>query len=218
MQKGAFISFEGGEGAGKSSLIQYLSKFLQGKGFSVICTREPGGTSLGEKIRQLLLNVNSEITIGSTGELLLFLASRSQHLEEIILPALAQSKIVLCDRFNDSTVAYQGVGRGLGRDYVYDFCQKACHHKNPDLTLLLDVPVEIGLKRILKVHKQEVTEGNVDRIESEDLKFHEKVRQAFLYSAKIEPDRFAIIDASKNQEEVFKEATKVITTKLGCNV
>ncbi len=213
LKKGLFITFEGGEGAGKSSLIAAIAKLFESKGITVRCTREPGGTPLGESIRRLLLESKENVLIDSTAELFLFLASRSQHLEEVILPSIENGWVVLCDRFNDSTIAYQGSARGLGVEYVQKLCQLACHGREPDMTLLLDVPVEVGLKRTRAAHKENAAEGMVDRIESEAMTFHQKVRDALLMRAKQDPQRCVIIDASQSQEAVLKSAISSLSDR-----
>lgn len=214
MRKSLFITLEGGEGVGKSSLVPRLAAFFEQRGTQVLCTREPGGTLLGEAIRRLLLEVKKDVRIYSTAELFLFLAARSQHLDELIMPALEQGKVVLCDRFNDSTIAYQGIARGLGGEYVADLCKKACRGKEPDLTLLLDAPVQIGLQRTRNVHKENAAAGSMDRIEAETVAFHEAVRQALLKCAEKEPGRFIVIDASKTQDEVCSSAINLILQRL----
>lgn len=193
----SFITFEGGEGSGKSTLIARLAEVLTGEGYQTISTREPGGTALGEKIRELLLN-KSTISIVPQAESLLFLTSRVAQIEEVIKPALAQGKIVLCDRFNDSTIAYQGVARGLGFDKIEKLTRLVCEGCVPDLTFFLDVDPLIGLKRAQKARDQ-------DRMESEALLFHQKVREGYHQIARKEKARFQVIDASQSKEEVFKE-------------
>lgn len=204
-KKGLFFTFEGGEGAGKTTLIEEVSRSLAEKGFSVLKTREPGGTKLGEHVRELLLQQNGPVSPYS--ELCLFLASRAQHIMEVILPALNAGKIVLCDRFNDSSVAYQGGARELGVKQVEKFCSFISDELKPNLTLYLDLDPEVGLKRAANV-------GKHDRIESEALEFHKKIREAFLEIQRNEPKRFIIIDASKTPETVFLEAMKTITYVL----
>ncbi|MBA3816119.1 MAG: dTMP kinase [Parachlamydiaceae bacterium] len=208
-----FITFEGGEGAGKTTLMNYLQNQLEFWGYSVTRTREPGGTLLGEQIRNLLLS-HIDMPICGKSELYLFLAVRAQHIEEVIAPALSRGKIVMCDRFNDSTIAYQGVGRGLGIEYVKEICLSACGDILPDLTLYLDVdPIE-GLARTKRTHKENAASGNVDRIEAEQLQFHRDVRQAFIDLSKAEPERLFIIDANQIQSKVFATAKKMLEAKF----
>lgn len=204
-----FITIEGGEGAGKSSLMEVLVKAYSAKGETVIKTREPGGTELGNGIRQWLLS-HSNLKIDSKAELLLFLAARAQHIDEVIQPALDSGKIVLCDRFNDSTIAYQGMGRGLGVDYVRALCLQVCGKTLPDLTFYLDVDPVVGLQRTKALSKENAGAGQVDRIESEKLAFHQQVRQAFIQFAKEEPGRFAVLDANQPQNKVIAQALSVL--------
>lgn len=203
--KGYFISLEGGEGAGKSSLLRHLERWLFEQGYSVIVTREPGGTALSETIRSWLLKNKDSIKIGNRSELLLFLAARAQHIQEVILPALQNGKIVLCDRFNDSTIAYQGAARGLGIEHVKTLCELVCGSVQPQLTFLLDVAPEVGLARSRSLQK-ETTVGELDRIEAESLAFHQKIRDAFMLLATEDPLRFSVIDAHRPQEEVQRKA------------
>lgn len=196
--RGVLITFEGGDGAGKSTLMKGLHHLLEERGESVISTRAPGGTFVGEKIRSLLLE--KENRLSDRCELFLFLADRAQHMQEVIFPALAEGKIVLCDRFNDSTLAYQGLARELDLSLVHSFCQFATEGKEPDLTFYLDLSPEIGLQRTL--HKT----GEKDRMESEPLAFHEKIRQAFLHIAQKEPQRVRVLDATKSPEILLQQA------------
>lgn len=209
-----FITFEGGEGAGKTTLIQQVEKELIQRGFEVIKTREPGGSKLGNYIRQWLLDRDADITVGNQAELLLFLAARMQHIEELIKPALEQGKVVLCDRFNDSTIAYQGEARGLGFDRVKDLCEFVTSEVKPDLTFFLDVDPETGLSRTKKAHKENAKAGDVDRIEAEALDFHKKVQKGFHKLAQEDPRRFHILDANKSQPEVFKQMMQSLETIL----
>lgn len=199
MRKGLFITFEGGEGAGKTTLIEEIAKQLEEAGKSVLKTREPGGTKLGEHIRSILLDHKDPVS--PYAELSLFLASRAQHVIEVIAPALKEGKIVLCDRFNDSSVAYQGAARGLGMEEVSEFCKFISQGVVPNLTLYLDIDPKVGLARAAKSRKQ-------DRIESETLRFHEKIREAFLEIHKKDPERFQLLDANLSAKAVFEEAMK----------
>jgi dTMP kinase len=196
--EGFFITFEGGEGGGKSTVLQALYDFLSSKGFNIITTREPGGVLLSEEIRLLLLE-KEQLKIDKRAELLLFLAARAQHVHELILPYLKKGYIVLCDRFNDSSIAYQGIARGLGEETVRAIADFSSFSLKPNLTLLFDIDPKVGLKRTLNL-------GRFDRIENEQLEFHEKVRQAYLELAKKEPDRIIILDASKDKELVIEQA------------
>lgn len=201
MEKGKalFITFEGGEGAGKTTLIDRLAKQFP----SVLQTREPGGTLLSEKIRALLLE-NHNAPISSQAELLLFLAARAQHLQEKIIPALREGTTVLCDRFNESTIVYQGIARGLGKKYVQDLCNLSCGNPSADLTFYLDVPPEIGLKRASD------RDTETDRIGSETLAFHNRVREGFLLLAKENP-RIKVIDATQSADHVYKQVLKELS-------
>jgi dTMP kinase len=206
-KKGVFITFEGGDGAGKTTLIDKIYQSLEKNGCNSIKTRAPGGTDLGQEIRHLLLE-KKDALLSKRSELLLFLADRAQHVDELIVPALSSGKIVLCDRFNDSTIAYQGGARGFNEKLVRDLCNFACGGLQPDLTLYLDLDPKIGFQRNQNAGLAK------DRIESETLKFHQKIRQAFKLIAKKEPKRFIIIDASKSPEEVFNQAKLKIDALL----
>lgn len=214
--KGYFITLEGGEGAGKSSLLKSLAAYLEQRGYEVVQTREPGGSSLGETIRHWLLVNQDSDPIGHQAELLLFLAARSQHIEELIRPALAAGKIVLCDRFNDSTIAYQGAARGLDNKYVEQLCRLVCGEIEPQLTLFLDVDPEIGLQRTRLLTKEQAAAGQLDRIEVEALGFHQSVQKAFQALAKHNSQRICRLNANFPQEEVFKEAVRLIEERLSC--
>lgn len=211
MRKGRFITFEGGEGAGKTTLIQSLAEALSAQGYQVVITREPGGSPLGEKIRSLVLEKDAEVKISSKAELLLFLAARAQHLEEVIMPALKAGKIVLCDRFNDSTVAYQGGARGMGIDYVQNLCNAVCQDVCPDLTFYLDIEPSLGLARAASC---EARQGHIDRIESEKLRFHENVRAAFHSLVSRYPERIHVLDAERSAKKVLEEAMVALQERL----
>lgn len=208
--KGFFITIEGGEGSGKSTLLNQISETLTSRGLEVVKTREPGGTKLGETIRGWLLNPDVDHSIGSQAELLLFLAARAQHIEELIRPSLEAGKVVLCDRFNDSTIAYQGAARNLDTKYVQRLCHMVCGNIEPQLTLFLDVDPKVGLLRSQKLDKEHASSGQFDRIEAEKIEFHERVLEAFRALAKREPFRIYRIDANKTKEAVFKEAMRAI--------
>jgi len=199
VNRGVLITFEGGEGAGKTTLIDKIEAWLLQKDLPLFRTREPGGTHLGEQIRQILLQTTDPLSPYT--ELALFLASRAQHIEERIIPALKAGKIVLCDRFNDSSIAYQGSGRGLGLEKVDEVCTFFSQGLKPDLTLYLDIDPEIGLSRILR---------GKDRIEVEKLSFHQKIREGYHFLRERYPKRFHLLDASKKPEEVFRAALKLI--------
>jgi dTMP kinase len=203
--QGLFITFEGGEGAGKTTLIEEISRALISKGLSVLKTREPGGTKLGENIRTLLLHHTDPVS--PYAELCLFLASRAQHILEVIGPALEEGKVVLCDRFNDSSVAYQGAARGLGMEKVGEFCEFVSQGLKPHLTLYLDLSPELGLIRAAKARKQ-------DRIESETILFHHRIREAYISIHQADQHRFRLINATMPPERVFQEAMKLIQALL----
>jgi len=210
LDKGCFITFEGGEGAGKSSLIEEIKRNLSIRNYLFISTREPGGCRLSEEIRKLLLEFDQE-RYSSRAELCLFLASRAQHVKAVIKPALEDNKIVLCDRFNDSTIAYQGYARGLGIEPVEKFCDFICNGLTPNLTLFLDIDPEIGLKRI---SRQANTDTGLDRLEQEKMAFHKKVREGYLFISQKYPKRFKVIDASKSKEHVLTEGMKYLNEAL----
>ncbi|MFD2641045.1 dTMP kinase [Pseudomonas japonica] len=186
---GLFITLEGPEGAGKSTNRDYLAGHLRDRGLDVLLTREPGGTPLAERIRELLLAPSDEKMDADT-ELLLVFAARAQHLAEVIRPALARGAVVLCDRFTDATYAYQGGGRGLGVERIATLERFVQGGLQPDLTLLFDLPVEVGLSRA-------AARGRLDRFEQEGQAFFEAVRQAYLDRAKADPQRYRLIDAAQ---------------------
>jgi dTMP kinase len=204
--KGHFITFEGGDGAGKSSLIISLHAALIEKGLKVIQTRAPGGTEPGKVIRELILQPQEPVVPKS--ELFLCLADRAQHVEKVIKPSLEDGAFVLCDRYNDSTAAYQGGARGFGLEEVKHLCDFATDGLQPSLTLYLDIDPEIGLERI------KAATGRKDQIEQETIEFHTKIREVFHTIARKNPERFRIIDASRLREEVFAEALKLIDDNI----
>ena len=208
-----FITFEGGDGSGKTTQLKVLASYLTARGKSCISTREPGGTSLGKLIRQVLLEVGSQ-PITSPTELFLYLADRAQHIDEVVLPALEQGKIVLCDRHTDSTLAYQGYGRGIDLGLLRSLNDIASRGIQPDLTLLFDCPVEIGLSRTAQRQSQTVSGRNEDRFEKEKIEFHERVRRGFLELARAEPQRFRIIDATRTVEEIAQDIKHIVDREL----
>lgn len=191
---GKFITIEGGEGVGKSSNIAFILSYLKNKNIDVVSTREPGGTEISEKIRDLLLDAKNKAMASDT-ELLLMFAARAQHLEELIKPSLSQNKWVLCDRFTDATYAYQGGGRGISMQRIAELENWVQGDLRPDLTILLDVSIEIGMQRASE-------RSEPDRIEQEKNNFFESVRQTYLQMAKDSPQRYRVIDASQNLEAV----------------
>jgi len=202
--KGLFISFEGIEGTGKTIQSKLLYEHFKKTGYTVILTEEPGGTRIGLKIRDVLLSVeNKEIT--PVTELLLYNASRAQHLKEVILPALNEGGIVITDRFSDSTVAYQGYGRGIDLKLIDSLERMVTEGLKPDITLLLDLDAETGLLRNKGINK-------TDRLELEDLKFHKKVRDGYLQIAAREPERIKLIDGSGSIEEIQRKIIDIVTS------
>jgi dTMP kinase len=208
-----FITFEGGDGSGKTTQLKALESYLAARGKSCLSTREPGGTSLGEHIRQVLLEVGQQ-PITSATELFLYLADRAQHIYEVIVPAFAQGKIVLCDRHTDSTLAYQGYGRGIDLGLLRSLNDIASQGIKPDLTLLFDCPVEIGLSRTAQRQSKTTLERSEDRLEREKIEFHKRIRAGFLELARAEPPRFRIIDAAGSVEEVAQEIKNIIDREL----
>lgn len=206
LNRGMFISIEGIEGVGKSSNIAHLRTHLEAAGRKVLTTREPGGTPGAERIRELLLHGDDE-PIPGIAELLLMFASRSLHVENVIKPALAAGTWVVCDRFTDATRAYQGAGRGLSMDVIDELADWVHSDANPDLTFLLDAPVDIGMARVSQ-------RGKKDRFESELTDFFSRVRAGYLALAKNSPDRFRVIDAAQPLDEVKSQIDQCMATFL----
>ncbi len=202
-----FITFEGPEGSGKTSVIEGVKHRLTQEGYDVLITREPGGVPIAEAIRNIILDVKNT-ALDPITEALLFAASRRQHVLEVIEPALAQGKVVLCDRYVDSSLAYQGVGRGLGVDTVFELNRFAIRDLLPSRTLFIDVPPKTGLDRIQQ------REGHLDRLDLESLTFHEKVYEGYRQLAQTYPDRIRIIDGLKPLEEVISDATRILLETL----
>jgi dTMP kinase len=210
-----FITFEGGDGTGKSTQLKALESYFHAQGRACVSTREPGGTALGKMIRQVLLEVGKQ-PIASPTELFLYLADRAQHVQEVILPAIDEGKIVLCDRYTDSTLAYQGYGRGIDLKLLRQLNEIANRGVEPDLTLLLDCPVELGLSRTVQRQSNAGSAGGrEDRFEREKVEFHEKVRAGFLAMARAEPARFRIIDASRPVEQVARQIQEIVDREIG---
>lgn len=203
---GRFITLEGGEGAGKSTQIEAVKAHLAGRGREVVATREPGGTEAGEEIRSLLVRGDKD-KWSPLSETLLLLAARADHLARVIRPALAAGKWVVCDRFFDSTRAYQGVAGGLGLETVGSLQEPVLGDSLPDLTLLLDIDPEKGLRR-------SANRGGEARFESKDLEYHTALRQAFLRFASEEPERIAVIDADRPVEAVGADIAAVLEARL----
>jgi dTMP kinase len=206
MMPGIFITIEGGEGAGKSTVMRRVAAWLEARGHRVVSTREPGGTELAEKLRAILLDRN---TVGLAGqaELLLMFAARAQHLAELIRPALERGDTVLCDRFTDATWAYQGGGRGLPREDIATLERLVHGDLQPRLTLLLDLPVEQGLRRAAR-------RGAADRFEKESAEFLERVRAAYLERAAAAPQRFVLVDAAGSVEAVWAQVERALEERF----
>lgn len=197
--QGLFITFEGPDGCGKTTQMKLLAEYFEKKGKEVVLTREPGGKGLGEKVREILLNYDGEVS--DRCESFLFLADRAQNIDIIVNPAVKEGKIVLCDRHIDSTVAYQGYGRGLSIDRINMLNNLATNGKKPDLTLVFDVDVETSMKRVGK---------EKDRMESAGIDFHNRVRKGYLELAKQEPKRIKVLDATKSIEEIHKDVINIL--------
>lgn len=211
-----FITFEGVEGAGKSTQISLLNSSLTEIGIKTLITKQPGGSILGEKIRKLILNPDEEDTPSALTELLLYIADRAHHVETVIRPALAENKVVICDRYTDSTLAYQGFARGFELETLENLNNIATGGLKPDLTFLLDLKPEDGLSRI----KNFRSDTKLDRLESEKIDFHQRVRNGFLRIAKKEPDRVILIDAFAAKEDlakkIFQKVREDLQTKSVC--
>ena len=203
-----FITLEGPEGSGKTTAVEATVKKLQEMGYEIVRTREPGGTPIAEQIRNVILD-KANTSMDERTEALLYAASRRQHLVEKVWPALKEGKIVICDRYLDSSLAYQGGARGLGIDEVLNVNLFATENTWPDLTLLFDIKPEVGLTRINANADREV-----NRLDLEKIDFHNKVRESFLALAKRFPERYVIIDASASREEVAKATMEAILSRL----
>lgn len=201
-QKGFFLSLEGGEGAGKSTQNRHIVEWLSARGKTVLETREPGGTVVSEQIRQVLLDTRNA-GLNPTAELLMMFAARSQLVHEVILPALEEGKVIVCDRFADASYAYQGGGRQLDIDTIAAVEKIVLDDLQPDLTLLFDIPVDAGMKRV-------AGRGAADRFEVESIRFFERVRQAYLDRARANPHRFRVIDASLGEQQVWQQVKTIL--------
>jgi dTMP kinase len=200
-----FITFEGVEGCGKSTQVKRLAEFLTARENQVLVTREPGGTPVAEKIRAILLDKENH-SLHFTTELLLYAASRAQHVQELILPALAAGKVVICDRFFDSTLAYQGYGRNIDGKLICQLNDLATQDLKPNITFVLDIPPEQGLGRI----RAKRGSGSLDRLELEGVDFHRRVRAGFLTLAQQEPERIKVVDGWQREDEVFNDIVKYL--------
>jgi dTMP kinase len=204
-----FITLEGGEGAGKTTQIVHLAGFLTQRGITSILTREPGGTAIGKRIRSVLLDPGHAGMAPAT-ELLLYMADRAEHIQSVIRPALAGGTSVLCDRFFDATIVYQGAARGLSAEWVGRLHDLLFGGVKPDLTLLLDLPPEAGLARARRQLEQGGRAGGEGRFEAEALDFHQRVRRGYLALADQEPERFRVIDAGRDEDRVRQDIQKAV--------
>lgn len=206
--RGLFITFEGNDGSGKSSVIETIKNELEKRGFDVLCSREPGGSKIAEKIRDVILDIDN-LGMDPKTEALLYAASRREHITKTIIPALEAGKIILCDRFLDSSLAYQGFARGIGIDEVYEMNRFATDDILPDLTILVNVKPEIGMERIKNNHR-----GELDRLEVEKMEFHQKVYQGFNLVKQKFSNRIVTINGEQSRENVKKDALEVVTRFL----
>lgn len=203
MKKGLFITFEGTDGCGKTTQIELLKRYLEKKGYKVVLTREPGAKGLGEKLREILLNYDGDVS--SNCESFLFLADRAQHIDMLIKPAIERGEVVLCDRHTDSTVAYQGYGRGLDLNQIKMLNDIATNGVKPDMTFVFDIDIETAQERVGKTK---------DRMESAGIEFFKRVRQGYLEIAKSEPERVKVLDATQTIETIANQVKEYIDTKL----
>ncbi|MCE5210718.1 MAG: dTMP kinase [Deltaproteobacteria bacterium] len=206
---GKLITFEGIEGSGKSTQIKLVAEYLSRKNVELVVTQEPSGTDIGRKIGSILFN-RGHGHLCAEAEMFLFCAARAQHVREIIMPALEQNKVVLCDRFSDATYAYQGFGRGLNQEFIRLMNDYSAMLLKPDLTLLFDLPVEIGLERATARNNKLKEPAATDRFERENMDFHRRIREGYLDILKREPQRFRLIDAGRDVEAIQKEVRRCI--------
>ena len=206
-KRGWFITFEGPEGSGKSTQLRALGKRLRGANRQAVETAEPGGTPIGMQIRRVLLDARNQ-ELSPTAELLLMFAARAQNVDQTILPALAAGCVVLCDRFTDSTLVYQGAARGLGAEVVYEVDRIACRGLVPDLTLIVDIDIEAGLARAQR--RNERTQDVETRLDEQSLEFHRKVRAAYHRLAEDEPKRVKLVDGSRDEAEVAADVWRLV--------
>ena len=207
-----FITFEGIEGSGKTTQIQRLKKYLTQKGIPCKVTREPGGTPIGEKIRKILLNPDHREMVPAT-ELLLYEAARTQHVKEVIKPFLEKGRVVLCDRFSDATLAYQGYGRKMDLKWIQRLNHLSSQGVRPDVTFLLDCPSDVGLKRAIQRNRT-LKQEREERFEREEIEFHRRVRKGYLAIARKEPRRVKVIGTRQGEEKVFEKIRKIIDNLL----
>ncbi|MEZ7892372.1 MAG: dTMP kinase [Candidatus Wallbacteria bacterium] len=212
--KGIFITFEGPEGSGKSTQSNMLYEYLKNRNHDVITTFEPGGTPIANQIRSVILS-RENIKMTPECEMFLYAASRSQHVREIIVPKIESGGIVICDRFTDSSIAYQGFGRELGYDRVSEIQKIATGGVMPDLTIMLDIETEIGLERTFNKRNPNKIESSADRIELENITFHKKVRDGYLKLASMFPERIKVLNANEDPKAIFEKIKTLITAELG---
>ncbi|MDV2503157.1 MAG: dTMP kinase [bacterium] len=210
---GQFVTLEGVDGSGKSTVLSHLGQALAAQGYAVVLTREPGGTDIGRAIRAVLLDVEST-GMSPLCEAMLYAADRAQHVAEVIRPALEAGNLVLCDRFTDSTLAYQSFGRGLERAWVEQLCEVAADGLVPDKTLLLDLPVEEGFRRLAHRRATQDEGRREARLDEETIAFHRRVYAGYRVLAEASPDRFVIVDASRPVEEVVRACLEVLAPLL----
>jgi dTMP kinase len=205
-----FITLEGIEGSGKTTQLQQIGGYFENRGHSCVLTREPGGTGLGEKIRAILLDPASSELV-PTAELLLYMADRSQHINTLIKPSLAEGKVVLCDRYFDATIVYQGIARGIDTRLICDLHRIIFNDLKPDITFLLDLAPKIGLARAWKQLENGTRVGIESRFEEETLSFHEKVRAGYLELARQDPERIRVVDGSQDEKQVQMDIRDALT-------
>ena len=208
-----FITFEGIEGSGKTTQIRLLRDYMEGKGFRCQTTREPGGCRIGDKIRGILMDSSND-NLTPLSELFLIMGNRAQHVMEVIEPALRDQRVLICDRFHDATVAYQGFARGVDLDLIERFTQTVAGGLKPDLTILLDCPVEVGLERARERMAKENVSSKEGRFEGERTNFHQRVREGYLTIAKAEPNRIKVVDGSRDEHTVEREIQQLINSLL----
>lgn len=204
--RGVFITFEGPDGSGKTTQIKLLEKYFKEKGYDILITREPGGTNISEQIRNVILDKNN-IEMDRITEALLYAASRAQHVAQIIKPALLEGKAIICDRFVDSSIVYQGIGRNLGIDFIKKINDMATAGTEPDITFLMKLSPELGLSR-------KFSSDECNRLDMEKLEFHNKVYEGYLKLESLYPERIIGVDASKAIEELQKDIVKIVEDKL----
>ncbi|WP_423363684.1 dTMP kinase [Mycoplasma sp. P36-A1] len=208
MKQGLFITFEGPDGSGKTTILEKITQYFKTEGIDFIKTREPGGSAIAQQIRGVVLDENNK-NLSATTEALLFAASRAQHFDEIIVPTLKENKVLLCDRFIDSSLVYQGIARGLGVEQVLSINNFAIQGKMPDLTIFFDVKPHIGLARIASNNNREV-----NRLDLEDIEFHQKVYDGYLMIRDMYKSRFRTVDASQDIDTVFEQVKNIIKENL----